>query len=322
MDKETLAKINSFTRREFTAKELYAFPVTLCDNNIDRDGEAFSDEALETLKGLFVGKTGIFDHDPKGENQSARIYDTEVVADSEKLTAYGTPYKYLKGMAYMVRTEKNKSLIEEIDAGIKKEVSISCSAEKKLCSICGSVSGGCEHIKGKEYDGKICYHSLEGITDAYEWSFVAVPAQVNAGVTKKYDKAEKEEKKMDEKFRQIGSQEELDKLVAAAVGEAVKKYEGWISPEEHQKQLDAVTAEKKSFEIKCLKLNAAISTGLPVELAGKISGDTEEAILKDAEAFAALTVKAAQQVRHFSPEGGVMSGVEKAFYDKNPELKH
>ena len=26
------------------------------------------------MKALFVGKTGIFDHDPKGENQTARIY--------------------------------------------------------------------------------------------------------------------------------------------------------------------------------------------------------------------------------------------------------
>ena len=46
MEKETLDKINSFTRRELTEEELYTFPVTLCDNDIDRDGEAFSDKAL------------------------------------------------------------------------------------------------------------------------------------------------------------------------------------------------------------------------------------------------------------------------------------
>lgn len=128
MDKNELAKINSFTRRNFTEKELYTFPVTLCDNDIDRDGEAFSDAALEQMQGLFVGKTGIFDHDPKGENQSARIYDTEIITDPEKVTAFGAPYKYLRGKAYMVRTDANKSLIAEIDAGIKKEVSVSCSA--------------------------------------------------------------------------------------------------------------------------------------------------------------------------------------------------
>lgn len=53
----------------------------LCDNEIDRDGERFSLEALEQLKALFVGKTGIFDHDPKGENQTARIYAAELVQE-------------------------------------------------------------------------------------------------------------------------------------------------------------------------------------------------------------------------------------------------
>ena len=37
MDKETLDKINSLTRRKFKAEELYTFPVTLCGNEIDRD---------------------------------------------------------------------------------------------------------------------------------------------------------------------------------------------------------------------------------------------------------------------------------------------
>jgi hypothetical protein len=39
---------------------------------------------------------------------------------------------------------------------------------------------------GKEYNGKIAHAVLDDITDAYGWSFVAVPAQVNAGVTKKF----------------------------------------------------------------------------------------------------------------------------------------
>lgn len=186
MDKTELEKINSLTRREFKEKELYTFPVTLCDNDVDRDGEAFSDEALEQMQKLFVGKTGIFDHDPKGSNQTARIYDTEVVTDPDRLTAFGEPYKFLRGKAYTVRTEENKSLIAEIDAGIKKEVSVSCSANSKICSICGAEqhNNACEHIKGREYNGKLCYHTLDDITDAYEWSFVAVPTQVSAGVIK------------------------------------------------------------------------------------------------------------------------------------------
>ncbi|MBR1529327.1 MAG: hypothetical protein IJ642_08515, partial [Oscillospiraceae bacterium] len=46
MEKTELAKINALTRRDLTEDEIYAFPVTLCHNDIDRDGERFSDEAF------------------------------------------------------------------------------------------------------------------------------------------------------------------------------------------------------------------------------------------------------------------------------------
>ncbi len=188
-----LEKLNRFTRRNLTEDEVYIFDVILCDNEIDRDFEIFSDNSLEKLKSLFIGKTGIFDHNPKGANQTARIFDTEVVSDSSKLTSYGKPYKCLKAMAYMVRTDSNADLIKEIDAGIKKELSISCSAEKQLCSVCGCDRKikSCVHIKGKKYGDKICYTILDGITDAYEWSFVAIPAQINAGITSKHFNNEK-----------------------------------------------------------------------------------------------------------------------------------
>lgn len=185
MNTEILEKINKFTRRPLTEEEVFVFSVILCDNDIDRDCERFSDSALETLRESFIGKTGIFDHDPSSANQNARIFDTELITDEERSTRYGKPYKYLKAMAYMVRTDDNKNLIAEIDGGIKKEVSISCSAARRVCSVCGSDSP-CSHVRGKAYGGIICHTILDDITDAYEWSFVAVPAQVNAGVTKRY----------------------------------------------------------------------------------------------------------------------------------------
>ena len=110
----------SFTRRPLTEDEVYTFSVILCDNDIDRDMERFADNALETLKDSFIGKTGISDHNATADNQNARIFDAEVVTDTERTTADGRPYKYLKGEAYMVRTDDNKNLIAEIDGGIKK----------------------------------------------------------------------------------------------------------------------------------------------------------------------------------------------------------
>lgn len=188
MNEIQLEKINKFTRRELSADEVYAFDVILCDNDIDRDCERFSDDALSSLQKLFIGKTGIFDHDAKSANQSARIFETELVTDNSRCSKNGEPYKYLKASVYMIRTDENKALIAEIDGGIKKEVSISCSAAEKICSLCGCDKNvrSCVHVKGRTYGGKLCHTVLGGITDAYEWSFVAVPAQVNAGVTKHF----------------------------------------------------------------------------------------------------------------------------------------
>jgi len=188
LDEAGLGLINRFTRRAVTEGEVYAFPVVLCDNEIDRDGERFSVGALEKLAEMFVGKTGIFDHNPKGENQTARIYSCEVRNDEGRVTLSGEPYTYLYARAYMMRTEGNRDLITEIDGGIKKEVSVSCSVAKKVCSVCGADrrESGCGHIKGRSYGGKICADILDDPTDAYEWSFVAVPAQAEAGVTKRF----------------------------------------------------------------------------------------------------------------------------------------
>ena len=202
---EALEKLNRFTRREHTADEVYLFDVTLCDNDIDRDLERFSDEALSEMAELFVGKTGIFDHDLRSGSQTARIFDTKVETDSSRLTKDGRPYAALKASAYMIRTDSNADLIREIEGGIKKEVSVSCSAGRRVCSVCGTDRSeqGCVHVPGRMYDGKLCHTVLENVQDAYEWSFVAVPAQVNAGVTKQYQGEERPAMEKDELLTQV-----------------------------------------------------------------------------------------------------------------------
>ncbi len=209
-DAACLERLNRFTRRVHTGDEVYWFEVKLCDNEIDRDGERFSREALAQLEKLFVGKTGIFDHNPTGENQTARIFETSLVEEPERQTTAGEVYTYLKGYAYMIRTEKNRDLIREIEGGIKKEVSISCAAAAQTCSICGADrnKAGCVHQNGHVYGGKVCHTVLSDITDAYEWSFVAVPAQREAGVTKRFGEGT-EHHRMKAIERQLQEKEQL-----------------------------------------------------------------------------------------------------------------
>lgn len=186
---EDMALINRLAKTALAPEQVYTFAVRLCDNEVDRDFERFDIPALTALGELFVGKSGIFDHHWSAEGQTARIYRTELCREAG-LTAAGEPCRYLKGYAYMLRSDKNSDLIAEIEGGIKKEVSIGCSVARSVCSICGQ--SGCSHQRGQTYDGKLCYFTLQDPTDAYEWSFVAVPAQRKAGVIKAFAQEEGE----------------------------------------------------------------------------------------------------------------------------------
>lgn len=185
---ETLERINAYTRRPYSAEEIYTFSVVLCDNEVDRDYECFTKRTLEQLAELFVGKTGILDHDHSSRSQSARIYAAEVRTFPEKRTACGEVYAQLVAEAYIPRGVQTDAFIASIESGIRKEVSVGCAVAKHTCSICGQET--CGHLRGRLYDGKRCVRILDEATDAYEFSFVAVPAQRAAGVVKRFSRAE------------------------------------------------------------------------------------------------------------------------------------
>lgn len=171
-----LAAINELTRRALTAEEVYTFAVRACDDLPDRDNERFSAECVRQLARLFVGKTFIFDHSWSAHGQVARIYATEVCKDGDAT--------YLLAKIYTLRRPETEPLIAAIDGGIIKEVSVGCAISTTTCSICGKDYFGCPHFKGTVYDGDRCIAILSEPTDAYELSFVAVPAQPKAGVQK------------------------------------------------------------------------------------------------------------------------------------------
>lgn len=171
-----LEAINALAKTRLNGEQVYVFSLRLCDDRIDRDGERFDTGALPGLAKLFLGKTGILDHRWSTENQVARIFETQVVKEKDE--------SYIRAWAYIRRGGKNDELIADIEAGIKKEVSVGCAMAQAVCSVCGSEYGTCGHVKGERYDGQICAVILKEPVDAYEFSFVAVPAQRQAGVMK------------------------------------------------------------------------------------------------------------------------------------------
>ena len=116
-------------------------------------------------------------------------------------------------------------------------------------------------------------------------------------------------------FKPITTQEEFDAAIKDRISrntktvtdEVTKKYEGYISPQDlaaktkeltdkvadltkqaadKDKSIADLTAENKSVKLTSTKIRIAHEKGLPFELAERLTGDTEEAIGKDAEALA------------------------------------
>ena len=200
-----LEAINHMAKAELTAEQVYVFSVRLCDDQVDRDQERFDTASLPELAKLFIGKSGIVDHKWSAECQVARIFATEVVKEAE--------VSFIKAWAYIRRGGKGDEWIADIEAGIKKEVSVGCAMGSSICSICGSEYGSCGHQKGESYDGIVCCAILKDPVDAYEFSFVAVPAQRDAGVLKGMGRGTVALKDL---AAQYGAQEEYRKLCKLA----------------------------------------------------------------------------------------------------------
>lgn len=195
---QQLMAINTLAKAQLTKEQVYVFSLRLCDDQIDRDYERFDTEALPELAKMFIGKSGIVDHKWSSSGQLARIFSTEVV--------HQDGISFIKAWAYIRRGGDGDEWIADIEAGIKKEVSVGCAMGESICSICGAEYGSCGHGKGEIYGGQVCCAILRNPVDAYEFSFVAVPAQPNAGVLKGLSKRKVSLKELADEY---GAQEEF-----------------------------------------------------------------------------------------------------------------
>ncbi len=201
-----LEAINRQARAELKAEQVYVFSLRLCDDQVDRDMERFDTAALPELAKLFLGKTGIIDHKWSSDAQVARIFETQVVREENA--------SYIKAWAYIRRGGNSDEVIADIEAGIKKEVSVGCAMGQAVCSVCGGEYGVCGHQKGEHYDGQLCCVILKEPMDAYEFSFVAVPAQRSAGVIKGMGRGSRSLKELADSF---GAQAEYRTLYKQAL---------------------------------------------------------------------------------------------------------
>ena len=177
-DEGELGLINAQALRPLAAEEVFTFKLAACNNQVDRDFERFTDNALEQMAKLYVGRPVLRDHRWNQGSQTARVYAAGVEADGE--------VKRLVLRCYMPRTEGTAEIIAAIESGVIRECSVGVRAGKSTCSICGAnqMDAMSRHFHGREYDGKLCHFDLDDILDTYEVSLVAVPAQPEAGAIK------------------------------------------------------------------------------------------------------------------------------------------
>lgn len=186
---DELALISAQALRPMAAAEVFAFKLAACNSQVDRDHERFTDEALEQMAKLYVGKPVLRDHAWQAGSQTARVYaaDVETVEGGKRLAL----------RCYMPRTEGTAEVIAAIESGVIRECSVALRVGRSVCSVCGSVQqqAMCAHWGGRTYDGKLCWFDLSDIQDVYEVSLVSVPAQPAAGAikSKRYGKEAPEE---------------------------------------------------------------------------------------------------------------------------------
>ena len=138
-------------------------------------------------------------------------------------------------------------------------------------------------------------------------------------------------------FKPIETQEALDAILKdrldrqkkSVTDEIKKQYEGWISPEDAKKSTDEIaaltgklsdsektiadlTAKNSAYEISSVKMRIAHETGLPYELAERLSGSTEDEIRKDAETLSQFTSQA-QATPSFTSEPPVGNSTDAAY---------
>ena len=110
-------------------------------------------------------------------------------------------------------------------------------------------------------------------------------------------------------FTPITTQEQLDNLIKDRLGREretlAKKYEEYTSPDDLSKikgdydkqyadfdrQITERDSKIKSYETASVKTRIAHETGLPYEMASRLSGESEDDIRKDAESLVKLIGK-------------------------------
>ena len=169
---EELALINQYSDRQFSADEVFVASMILCDNDVDKDYEQFTCGSLMKLAKLYEGMRGVVDI---YSNYTPRIFSCKLKPVPGKVNKLGEPYYTLVAKFYLPAVPETAALRAMIADGSISKVSVGCSTDPAVCSICHKPLSECEHVKGHFYNSELCYGLLYNPEDVYEFAFVDLP---------------------------------------------------------------------------------------------------------------------------------------------------
>ena len=193
---EEYNNIKKYFNSDIGIDKVLVYKIRLCGNLVDRDLDSFTANALKELASKMIGVIGIKNHEADVDNVHSRLYNCYTEIDKSRTNEFGEPLEFVVGEAYTIVSDGNEKFVDGLSAGLFKEVSIGFKEGETLCSICGKPSGSCGHEVGKIYENEMCIRRINGVEDAYEWSFVPIPAQLECGVVKRFQYKKEVSKKM------------------------------------------------------------------------------------------------------------------------------
>lgn len=175
---DEMEKIQSFSLVDLKREELAVFRMNLCNDQIDRHSSRFPAKELRTINEMIVGKPTLVNHD-MSEPVVGRFFDSRLatVPTGPHSISVSKEALSVQPSTYMLRGAGNDDLIKHIEAGILSATSIGFAFEHPECSICSCDIRACAHWEGEDYDGEVCHYIMNGVTDVFEGSIVALGSQ-------------------------------------------------------------------------------------------------------------------------------------------------
>lgn len=151
-----------------------------------------------------------------------------------------------------------------------------------------------------------------------EFKIIETQEQLDAIVGERVKRAKEATRKefvdYDKYKEAYDNQESLKKGYEDKIAEMETKYA------ETQTTIDGLNSKIAKYEMDSVKTRACIEYGLPLEMASRIHGATEDEIMKDASTLSGfVSTKSAPPLRN--PEARTEDGVTAAFRQLNPNIK-